>query len=249
MITHMWLTPTVPGSYEILCEELCGVGHFAMRGRVVVTPRDEFDAWLAALPTFGETQALASADAAAGAGQYAVCMACHGPSGEGNPALNAPRLAGQDAWYIRRQIHAFRDGLRGAHERDTFGAQMRAFAAMLPDEAAIRNLAAYIESLPGAAAEPTVTGDADRGRRLYMTCASCHGREGQGIWALNAPRLADMSDWYLVRQLQNFQHGIRGAHAQDYYGWQMATMADSLKDERSINDVVAYIDSLDARAE
>ena len=56
MITHLWLTPTVPGSYEILCEELCGVAHFAMRGRVVVTPRDEFDAWLAAMPTFSQTQ-------------------------------------------------------------------------------------------------------------------------------------------------------------------------------------------------
>ena len=49
----------------------------------------------------------------------------------------------------------------------------------------------------------------------------------------------------MVRQLQNFQHGIRGAHASDHYGWQMATMADSLKDERSINDVVAYINTLD----
>ena len=121
MITHLWLTPTVPGSYEILCEELCGVGHFAMRGRVVVTPREEFDAWLAALPTFSQTQALAAADPAAGAGQYAVCTACHGPSGEGNPALNAPRIAGQDAWYVRRQLHAFRDGrarrARGRHLR------------------------------------------------------------------------------------------------------------------------------------
>jgi cytochrome c oxidase subunit 2 len=72
MITHLWLTPTVPGSYEILCEELCGVGHFAMRGRVVVTPQEEFDAWLAALPTFETTQALAAADPHAGAAQYAV---------------------------------------------------------------------------------------------------------------------------------------------------------------------------------
>ena len=72
-------------------------------------------------------------------------------------------------------------------------------------------------------------------------------RAGQGIWALNAPRLTDMSDWYLVRQLENFQHGVRGTHRQDYYGWQMATMADSLKDERSINDVVAYINTLDPR--
>jgi cytochrome c oxidase subunit 2 len=116
---------------------------------------------------------------------------------------------------------------------------------MLPDEAAIRNLAAYVESLPGQGAEASVTGNVDRGRRLYVTCGNCHGRQGEGAWALNAPRLADMSDWYLVRQLRNFQHGIRGAHEGDYYGWQMATMADSLKDERSINDVVAYINTLD----
>jgi cytochrome c oxidase subunit II len=237
----------VPGEYEILCEELCGVGHFAMRGRVVVTPREEFDTWLAAMPTFDETQALAKADPLAGAAQYAVCMACHGPSGEGNPALNAPRLAGQEAWYLRRQMHAFRNGLRGAHERDTFGAQMRAFASMLPDDTAIRNLSAYIETLPGHSTPATVTGDAARGRSLYTTCSACHGTGGEGIWALNAPRLAEMSDWYLVRQLQNFQQRVRGAHGQDFYGWQMATMADSLKNERSINDVVAYINTLDPR--
>jgi cytochrome c oxidase subunit 2 len=115
---------------------------------------------------------------------------------------------------------------------------------MLPDDTAIRNIAAYVESLPGHAGEATVTGDVRRGERLYVTCGNCHGRQGEGIWSQNAPRLADMSDWYLVRQLQNFQHGIRGTHKQDYYGWQMATMADSLKDERSINDVVAYINTL-----
>lgn len=245
MVTHLWVTPTKPGEYEILCEELCGIGHFAMRGRVVVTPREEFDTWLAAQPTFEKTQALAKADPAAGAAQYAVCMACHGESGEGNPALNAPRLAGQGDWYLRRQIHAFRNGLRGAHERDSFGAQMRAFAAMLPDEATIRNVTAYIQNLPGHAPEPTVTGDAKRGRRLYQNCANCHGRNGEGVWALNAPRLADMSDWYLARQLHNFQERIRGGHRHDYYGWQMSVMADSLKDERSINDVVAYINTLD----
>ena len=52
--------------------------HFAMRGRVVVTPREEFDTWLAAQPTFQSMQALAKADPTAGAAQYAVCMACHG---------------------------------------------------------------------------------------------------------------------------------------------------------------------------
>src|SRR5688572_20035419 len=245
MVTYLWLTPTEPGEYEILCEELCGVGHFAMRGRVVVTPREEYEQWLAGMPTFSETQALAAADPAAGAAQYAVCMACHGASGEGNAALNAPRLAGQEASYLRRQINAFRNGLRGVHIDDTYGAQMRAFASMLPDDATIRNVAAYIESLPGHESEATVAGDAERGRKLYTTCSACHGTRGEGIWALNAPRLADMSDWYLVRQLGNFQQGIRGGHRQDYYGWQMATMADSLADERAINDIVAYINTLE----
>ncbi len=245
MITHLWLTPTVPGEYEILCEELCGIGHFAMRGRVVVTPQADFDTWLAAQPTFGEMQAMAAADPLAGAAHYGVCMACHGPSGEGNPALNAPRLAGQGAWYVRRQLMAFRAGVRGAHAEDTFGAQMRAFASMLPDESAIRNLAAYIETLPGHEPVATVTGNVDRGRKLFHTCAACHGQQGQGIWALNAPRLAEMSDWYLVRQLHNFRKRIRGAHSQDFYGWQMATMADSLADDRAIDDIVAYINTLD----
>ncbi|MGH8135827.1 MAG: c-type cytochrome [Steroidobacteraceae bacterium] len=244
MITYLWLTPTEIGEYELMCEELCGLAHFAMRGRVVVDSQGAYDTWLAAQQTFSQTQTVAAADPAAGAANYAVCMACHGPAGEGNQALNAPRLAGQPAWYLRRQLHNFRGGLRGAHEQDSFGAQMRAFAAMLPDETAIRNVAAHVESLPGAAQAPTVTGDVRRGRKLYATCTACHGSNGQGIWALNAPRLAEMSDWYLERQLRNFRAGIRGTHREDYYGRQMSFMANVLADDRAIDDLVSYINTL-----
>ncbi|MFZ2509218.1 MAG: cytochrome c oxidase subunit II, partial [Steroidobacteraceae bacterium] len=62
MITYMWLTPTEIGEYELLCEELCGLAHFAMRGRVVVDTQEAYDAWLAAQPTFAGTQRLAAAD-------------------------------------------------------------------------------------------------------------------------------------------------------------------------------------------
>ena len=58
-----------------------------------------------------------------------------------------------------------------------------------------------------------------------------------------------MSDWYLARQLQNFQHGIRGAHRAGFLRlrrWRR--MADALKDERAINDVVAYINTLRCRS-
>ena len=53
-----------------------------------------------------------------------------------------------------------------------------------------------------------------------------------------------MSDWYLLRQLQYFKDGVRGAHPDDLYGMQMAMMAASLRDEQAMQDLVAYINSL-----
>jgi cytochrome c oxidase subunit 2 len=244
MVTYMWLTPTKTGEYDVLCEELCGLAHFAMRGRVVVDEADKYHAWLSSQPTFAVTQARATADAAAGGALYAVCSACHGPEAEGNPALNAPKLAGQQPWYLHRQLKNFQKGLRGAQAGDTYGTQMTAFAATLADDAAIENVLAYIAGLPDHPAPKTVAGDAARGAALYPVCAACHGATGQGVWTQSAPRLSQMSDWYLVRQLQNFKQGVRGVHRQDFYGAQMAAMSDTLKDERAINDLVAYINSL-----
>ena len=57
LITYFWFTPTKVGTYEILCAELCGVGHYTMRGTVVVDEDAEFQTWLSDQPTFGETLA------------------------------------------------------------------------------------------------------------------------------------------------------------------------------------------------
>lgn len=43
---EFWFEPTEEGEYEIACAELCGAGHFGMRGVVRVLSPDEFDAWL-----------------------------------------------------------------------------------------------------------------------------------------------------------------------------------------------------------
>ena len=51
--------------------------------------------------------------------------------------------------------------------------------------------------------------------------------------------MAGMTYWYLERQLQNFKHGIRGQHPEDYYGKQMSFMARILQDDKKINDLVA----------
>lgn len=244
LVTYLWLKPTRPGNFDILCEEFCGLAHHTMRGNVVVEPREDFEAWLATKPTFADTQAEPEGDATLGQSLYAACAACHGMQGEGNPVLNAPKLSGQEDWYLKRQLRNYKLGRRGTDPADISGLQMAAMANTLPDAAAVNNVVAYIQSLPDEPAPATVTGDVARGKSLYLTCAACHGRDGMGVWTVSAPRQAGMSDWYLASQLRNFKSGLRGAHPQDGYGEQMATMAMMLLDDQAVDDVVAYINTL-----
>ena len=244
MTPYIWATPTLAGRYDILCEELCGVAHYAMRGAVVVEEQAAFDAWLDSYPTFAEVLQSPAPDLTAGQQLYAVCSSCHGANGEGNAALNAPKIAGQEAWYLERQLNNFKHGMRGADDRDTYGAQMAPMAGILADDAAIRNVVAYITSLPDSYPAATINGDVARGEEIFVTCKSCHGESGQGIWALNAPRLNGSSDWYMALQLDHYRRGIRGSHPQDLYGKQMTLMTIMLRDDQAINDVVSYINTL-----
>lgn len=244
LVSYLWFEPNKLGRYDILCEELCGIGHFIMRGAVVIDTQADYDAWLALQPTFAETQAMAAANPAAGQAQYAVCASCHGAQGEGNRALNAPKLAGQPAWYTERQLNYYKAGVRGG-EGDTNGQMMAPMANMLADAAAVRNMAAYLESLPDTPAEPTVTGDVENGASIYnRNCAACHLDNGEGTWYTDAPKLAGMSDWYFITQLQNFRAGIRGLHGDDYYGEQMVGMATAMSGLEEYEDVAAYVNTL-----
>jgi len=243
MITYLWLTPTRTGAFEILCEELCGTGHFVMRGRVVVDENDAYQAWLAAQPTYAQVVTRPAADVAAGQAAFAVCSACHGAGAEGNQSLNAPKLAGQPAWYLARQLRNFKHGVRGGAPGDSIASQMMAIAAPLEPQT-IDNVVAYIASLPDRHSRVTVQGDPGRGASLYTTCAYCHGAAGGGSWATNAPRLSNMSDWYLARQLQQFRQGHRGRDPQDFLGAQMAAMSGAVADGQATDDLVAYIATL-----
>ena len=44
---HMHFTPVETGDFEIVCAELCGLGHYKMHGMLKVVTQDEFDKWLA----------------------------------------------------------------------------------------------------------------------------------------------------------------------------------------------------------
>ena len=103
-----------------------------MRSKVIVEEPEDFQAWLDSQPTFAELESRPIGNVTAGAATYGVCAACHGAQGEGNQALNAPKIAGQEDWYIRRQISNYQNGLRGANaQQDPFGAQMAPTAATL----------------------------------------------------------------------------------------------------------------------
>ena len=96
----------------------------------------------------GVSPVTIEADVEQGARYYRqYCAACHGPGAQGNPALNSPRLAGADDWYIVTQLQSFRAGSRGSDANDRTGKQMRAMAGVLPDDDAVAAVAAYIRSL------------------------------------------------------------------------------------------------------
>lgn len=61
MVTYFWLTPTRTGTFDILCAELCGVGHPMMRGTVVVDTEADYETWLAGQATFEQLQAATPA--------------------------------------------------------------------------------------------------------------------------------------------------------------------------------------------
>lgn len=69
MTIPVWFKATeispLPSGYDIVCAELCGIGHYRMKGRIVIEPREKFDAWLKAQQEKQETAQLPAPAAAA----------------------------------------------------------------------------------------------------------------------------------------------------------------------------------------
>ena len=139
------------------------------------------------------------------------CAACHGASGEGNPQLGAPRIAGQPQSYLERQLAAYADGRRD-------NAVMAPIAKNLPPEKRIA-LAAYYAGLsaPAAKAEPASSASMPRGKTLatrgdeaikVQACENCHGPGGTGQSGLT-PYLAGLHSRYLEAALNEWKGGQR----------------------------------------
>ncbi len=90
---------------------------------------------------------VSGGDPKAGQARYALCASCHGTDGKGNEAVKSPPLNHAADWYLLGQLQNFKGGLRGAHQKDITGAQMRAIIGTLPDEQAMKDVVAYIQTL------------------------------------------------------------------------------------------------------
>ena len=130
------------------------------------------------------------------------CFLCHGANGESTSEA-FPRLAGQHAGYIARQLEAFKSGQR----KSTAMADM--VARLTPDE--MLALGKYYEQMSLPREEAKDPQLAAMGRYIYHNgnkfsgvpaCASCHGAAGEGTPTL--PRLATQFSGYLRNQLKSF---------------------------------------------
>jgi len=190
--------------------------------------------------------AFAEPNLANGQVKFKVCEACHGVTGSGSKEIGAPRIAGQSHWYELRQLQNFKAGIRGSKPEDMFGAVMRPMALTLVTDQDVEDVIAFFGTLkPELLPDTLQGGNAAKGKETYAICAACHGDDGKGIELLSAPRLAGIPDWYLERQIRNFNAGVRGTHAQDVFGRQMGVIQKlMLPNDPAIFDVIAYINSL-----
>src|SRR5688572_29022867 len=113
LTTAIRVTPEKTGNYEVVCAELCGIGHATMRQFVRVVPASEFDSWVS------KEREAAGGDRGGGGGEQAAapnaeelftsasCAGCHTLKPAGATAKVGPdlgKLGDMDAKSIRESI-------------------------------------------------------------------------------------------------------------------------------------------------
>ena len=176
---------------------------------------------------------------------YDGCTQCHGENGEGNQELEAPAIGGLDRWYIKAQLRKFKKSQRGWHAEDMAGKRMQPMAIAMDTDEKVDIIASYVASLPETKPAATLEGGNPKTGQIYFnTCVQCHGADARGNLDEFGPALAGASDWYLLKQLQNFKSGVRGTHADDVTGAKMRPFSMTLPNEQAMKDVIAYIGTL-----
>lgn len=181
----------------------------------------------------------AQGNASAGEGKVALCAACHGPAGDSAIPTN-PKLAGQGARYINKQLQDIKSGARVVPE-------MAGLLNSLSDQDLL-DIAAYY-----AAQESTFeAADAELvelGESIYRSgiaelniaaCSACHSPAGKGNPQGGFPALGGQHSDYTAKQLRDFRAGTR---SNDGSGSPMQIVSERLTD-REIQAISSYVSGL-----
>jgi cytochrome c553 len=160
------------------------------------------------LPTEGDIEATLAlpGDIQRGKDAYAECQTCHRTDASGRSSFNIPRLSGQHASVLIKQLMDIRSGLRVNEDMREY---MHDSDLTLQDFA---DMAAYLQSLPVAGSigqgPPELV---SRGQALYARdCVACHGENAEGRAELFFPMLASQHYGYLLREMDLILNGERG---------------------------------------
>lgn len=176
-----------------------------------------------------------AADIEAGKAKTGLCLGCHGADGN---SINViwPRLAGQHASYIVKQLRDFKAGKRT-------DPTMQGMVATLTDDDIV-NIAAFYETQKPAAAkfDESLLGSGENIYRGGITetavaaCMGCHSPSGDGNGPAKYPALKSQHPEYIAAQLQKFKDGTRANDA----GKMMRSVANRMS-EAEMKAVSAYI--------
>lgn len=169
-----------------------------------------------------------------------ACAGCHGADGN-SPTPANPKLAGQHAEYLAKQLSNFKVK-PGAKEPERNNAVMAAFAGQLSDDD-MRNVSAFYASQPLAPAAARDKSLVELGRNIYRggialkgipACAGCHSPTGAGIPS-QYPRLQGQYAEYTESQLTAFRQGTRANNAS------MTAISSRLSDAeiKAVSDYIA----------
>ncbi len=139
----------------------------------------------------------AKGDPVRGEIDFEVCQGCHRADASGRPSGAYPRLAGQHATVLIKQMTDIRAARRDNPKMDPF---IGVGHVMTPQE--IADIAAYLEGMPINANNGKGPGtDLERGKKLYKDdCANCHGDNGEGKAKEFYPQVSAQHYRYLLRE-------------------------------------------------
>ena len=181
---------------------------------------------------------FAQGDAAAGQAKSALCATCHGADGNSQLSIN-PKLAGQNASYLVKQLMDYKSGARA-------NPTMTAMVAALTDQDVLDIAAWYSSqqvSLLGADLETL-----ELGETLYRAgikdlsvaaCSACHSPTGNGNGPAGFPSLSGQHSEYTLLQLKAFRAGER----QNDSSAMMRSVVERLTD-KELEALASYVSGL-----